>query len=695
MMKKLLIATIFACAAFAQAPVPQAVGGALQQSTLDTINYLVAHSGGGSLPTGCTSPGTGAITCTGTVLAGAFGTGTSITILSTPALCAAVTTPAVNTIALFRDSNASNVLSMKISAGTCSAVGSGTSTPGTSGQVLTSDGAGAFGTSLTVGTSASNLVQLNGSAKLPSVDGSLLTGLTSNLTVFYPESYGALRNNSHDDTTAIQSALTAAGAAGGIVQLAAGSYRVTAALTVPSLVIVKGQGRRTSWIVSSSTLLDVFQITGTGAGNCQTGLNFGAQLQDFGIQRTAQATAGVGVNVYKACFAGATNVESWDSLIGFRVELSGNTKFQDTEVYWQFGGSVARRGYLFDSTSGIGNATSVMAVHNIVAAGGTNITGLEVSGACPSDFFSYGLETSAVDNGVLISSTASTSPTPTNSCNGDIHLVQTILDQIQVKGIIITGIQGGGVPNVELSGGYLSGDISAADGLDIESSQGVVAYGLHFQFLPVGALINGATSQNNNISNSKFDVCGIGLQITRGTRNIASGNAFTSVTGLGSTAFVDINTNAVLNLVFNNQFNGFATTAISIDNSSIGNTAWPNLIDPTNITNSITPGTGKGNIVNGEGYSLPVASVCGAVDAASTNVAGTVTSATTGACGMVLTFDVSRMGQSSNGWNCSVSNQTHPGSTNFVSQVSSTATSATFSGTTISGDVLSYICRGF
>lgn len=55
---------------------------------------------------------------------------------------------------------------------------------GTSGQVLKTDGSGVtswltLGTAaaLNVGTSASNVVQLNGSAQLPAVDGSLLTNL--------------------------------------------------------------------------------------------------------------------------------------------------------------------------------------------------------------------------------------------------------------------------------------------------------------------------------------------------------------------------------------------------------------------------------------------------------------------------------------------------------------------------------------
>lgn len=65
--------------------------------------------------------------------------------------------------------------------------GNSTWKPGTvSGGSMVYPGAGvanstgsAWGTSLTVGTSANNLVQLDGSAKLPAVDGSALTGLSA------------------------------------------------------------------------------------------------------------------------------------------------------------------------------------------------------------------------------------------------------------------------------------------------------------------------------------------------------------------------------------------------------------------------------------------------------------------------------------------------------------------------------------
>lgn len=93
--------------------------------------------------------------------------------------------------------------------------------------------------------------------------------------------------------------------------------------------------------------------------------------------------------------------------------------------------------------------------------------------------------------------------------------------------------------------------------------------------------------------------------------------------------------------------------------------------------------------VTGAAYSSVAVTVCGALDVNSTISAGLITSATTGACAPVLTFTGA---VAANGWACSISNQT---TANLIRQTASTTSSATFSGTTVSGDVLSYSCSAY
>jgi hypothetical protein len=71
--------------------------------------------------------------------------------------------------------------------------------------------------------------------------------------------------------------------------------------------------------------------------------------------------------------------------------------------------------------------------------------------------------------------------------------------------------------------------------------------------------------------------------------------------------------------------------------------------------------------------------------------AGTYTSGTTGTCTVVVT-----MGNTSNaphGWACAANDLTTPADT--IKQTASTATTATLSGTTVSGDAINFQCIGY
>ncbi len=80
---------------------------------------------------------------------------------------------------------------------------------------------------------------------------------------------------------------------------------------------------------------------------------------------------------------------------------------------------------------------------------------------------------------------------------------------------------------------------------------------------------------------------------------------------------------------------------------------------------------------------------CGSLSTASTVLSGIITSGTTGSCTPVITFSLAR---AANGWNCSISNRT---TANLIRQTASATSGATFTGTTVSGDVLSYACTAY
>lgn len=74
-------------------------------------------------------------------------------------------------------------------------------------------------------------------------------------------------------------------------------------------------------------------------------------------------------------------------------------------------------------------------------------------------------------------------------------------------------------------------------------------------------------------------------------------------------------------------------------------------------------------------------------------IAGKFTSHTTGTCTVVLTLNGATGLTAPNGWHCHADNLTTPA--NLISESASTATTCTVTGTTVTGDVISFSAMGF
>lgn len=97
----------------------------------------------------------------------------------------------------------------------------------------------------------------------------------------------------------------------------------------------------------------------------------------------------------------------------------------------------------------------------------------------------------------------------------------------------------------------------------------------------------------------------------------------------------------------------------------------------------------QGNILAAvSGVTLTTATGCTTTAVVGTT-AGTFTSGTTGACTVVLTIGGTMMAPATTAWQCHFSNQT---TANLFRQTAADATTSTGSGTTVSGDVISYAC---
>jgi hypothetical protein len=73
--------------------------------------------------------------------------------------------------------------------------------------------------------------------------------------------------------------------------------------------------------------------------------------------------------------------------------------------------------------------------------------------------------------------------------------------------------------------------------------------------------------------------------------------------------------------------------------------------------------------------------------------AGTITSGTSGTCTPVVTMAGASGLTAATGWSCWMNDETTPA--DVMHQTAHSTTTATFSGTTVSGDVLSFGCEGY
>jgi lysophospholipase L1-like esterase len=560
------------------------------------------------------------------------------------------------------------------------------------------------GGSLTVKTGVT--LTLNGTVLAPLAQVFVLQGtgavvIGPNTSNVYVEWFGAKGDNTADDTTAIQNTINAV--SNGTVRFAAKTYKTSSVLTITHSyenligagfgvnIGAVGAGVGGSIISDTATTGDVIKLNGGGTGNCGTGGIFSNRIEFLHIIRVTAATAGTGVNTTNGCFVQINNVTSEDSLSNFYLAGSGNTLLQnDVAFYNTTTGSIAGIGFNVDCTAAA-NASTRIKYGSVIGRGITGIIGLSAHGIL-ADLFVDDFETAVVGTGVNIAAVGCSGP----ACAEDIHLNHLVLDVNAVAGVTVSGITNGGSgnrPSALIHDAYINTNGSGGIGVDIESSAGVAVTDSVIQSTGAGGIgVKIAGGSANTVSGTKFDQTPFGLSITS-TNNVLTNNVFEGSAASPSTTHIALGANANINMVTGNQLGGTATNGITLTSTSLGNVVYPNIIDPTAITNSVVSNGGKGNVVNGPGYSTPTVGTCGTLGANSTNSAGFITSTVTGSCVSVLTFDVTRMGASGVGTSCSISNSTTPA--NLMQQTGSTTTSVTFTGTTVTGDKLPYQCTGY
>ena len=122
--------------------------------------------------------------------------------------------------------------------------------------------------------------------------------------------YGAVGNNSTDDTTALQAWLTAIAAQGKCGYLPAGIYKITSGIGFPSggaaKLCIHGSGQYVTSInyTGSSTTALIMQITCTSGSPCNQ-----IDLEDFSITSGTVMTGGYGLSMDNVSFSSFRNLD--------------------------------------------------------------------------------------------------------------------------------------------------------------------------------------------------------------------------------------------------------------------------------------------------------------------------------------------------------------------------------------------------
>ncbi len=302
------------------------------------------------------------------------------------------------------------------------------------------------------------------------------------------------------------------------------------------------------------------------------------------------------------------NVEFQDNVSG--LYANGTAHMSTTHNYWHYLVSATTTAYGIELDSTTAAVNSSYLDSNVITCLNSNKTGLYIHGNFIADLFISRLETAVCDIGVNIVSTDNDSTYNYN--NGDVRINEPIIDQIQVAGIRVTDVYGGGTPGIDIRGGHFHSGQASAISLDIVNSQGVQLSDAQVSMTgatSIGVKMAGANTANNRIIGNKFDMVTVGVQIASPS-NIVSNNTFTSIATQVATTNISYLSGALLNTAVGNTMTGYATTGIIYASGANNNQACANTIDTTNITTDITnSGTGNTPTCEGGGSSSDLAPV--------------------------------------------------------------------------------------
>jgi hypothetical protein len=412
--------------------------------------------------------------------------------------------------------------------------------------------------SLSVGTAANNIVQLNGSAQLPAIDGSLLTGISAGATnlnglsdaiasygavnnMFLGNVSGANRTSGTNNTSLGGGALNAV--TSGTYNVAVGDGALNSASTAGSNTAV-GSGALTSAISGSNNVgigtSALFSVT-SGANN--TAVGSGSSGSDTGGNNTT-----IGYNSGTTITSGSEN-----TLIGATANSTGGGAVNQTALGY---GATSPA----DNTVQIGNAaiTDVYFGNNtaILHADGSALTNLPAGGATTLDGLTDVITNYTTHSMYLGTTSGSTVTAGTdNTSLGDGALQNVTL------GAFNTAIGGGAIPASDI------GSFNTAVGY--RTGYGCYGYARDNTFIGYEAGMSNTSGCYNTIIGDAADVAGYPADSNQVVIGQAAQGRGYRTAQIGNTSITDV------------YFGTPATTVLHADGSQLVGIASTHVLTTT------------------------------------------------------------------------------------------------------------------
>lgn len=399
-----------------------------------------------------------------------------------------------------------------------------------------------------------------------------------------PEIFGAKGDGATDDLSAIQAAITAIQTMKGTLSFAAKNYMISNYLEISvGFCGLAGCGKNRSYIISTSQSADIIRLSGTTSTPLQN-----VSIRGFGLSRSVTPTGGRGISLTYTAVARIEDIQSDASATGVYLYQAPNTFINDV-LSTITSGSAVFTGFWLNGGNSISSVSSILTGCVAVKTSGHsgNSFGFVCDGFQAQDLKFINPETAGTAYGLYFNGT--------NLASGqyidDIEILNPVCDQITATGIAV--VNSGAEGSISITDGWINPAPNAdAYCIYFDNTSGVNLKGLQFY-------------ADTDYAKSR------GLGLNNCSRVVATDNIFTSqnygVFTSGTNTGCNISNNSFfaqnstkasatcLNLVgckrcvfSGNIFSGYATTAISIVNSTNEkNILTSNSIDPTHFTNTI------------------------------------------------------------------------------------------------------------